>query len=373
MLAGRSTALLRTRRLVESTVRSFMVVQTRENPTTDYYLAPRLPPELTRYVRLAAAGQGIAARPGELVIFCRYVNAGWLDWLERNRGALAGAVLFLDDDVDLVLRSRSTPPAYRLRVWNRHHRYLRRIAASIDELWVSTEVLSARYGGECLTLPPVPPPLPSKARDNASSPVIAYHATAVHRTELAWLGPVLAGVMRRAPQARLHVVGFSERNRVTRNLPRTWVRSQISWPDYRVLAPALEASIGLAPLLPSALNEARSCTKAFDIARLGAAGVYSDEAPYRSLVTDGISGVLLPPNRRAWESAITELLYDEPRRSAIVGAMARKLTERRTALLRDRTLLHRVMAQREGTLEAREANLQRSSEPALASGGSTTV
>jgi hypothetical protein len=350
-----------------------MVVQAGENPTTDYYLAPRLPPALTRYLGLAAAGRGITARPGELVVFCRYVNAGWLDWLERNRRALAGTVLLLDDDFDLVLRSRSTPPAYRLRVWNRHHRYLRRIADLIDELWVSTEVLSARYGGECVVLPPVPPPLPSKERDNAPSPVIAYHASAVHRPELAWLGPVLAGVMRRAPQAHLHVVGFSERNRVTRNLPRTTVRTQLSWPDYRALASALDASIGLAPLLPSALNEARSCTKAFDIARLGAAGVYSDEAPYRSLVSDGISGVLLPPNRRAWESAITELLYDEPRRSAITGAMTRKLTERRTALLRDQTLLHRVMAQRDRAMEAPAANPQRSSDPLRVASGSATV
>jgi hypothetical protein len=103
------------------------------------------------------------------------------------------------------------------------------------------------------------------------------------------------------------------------------------------------ADIGLAPLRPNRLNEARSHVKALDLSRMGAAGIYSDEAPYRSFVQDGIDGLLLPLNAGLWEENIINLLSDVSRRRAIAAAMARKLSIQRRALLSDRGLMNRLL------------------------------
>jgi hypothetical protein len=345
MPAPSSTALLRTRRIVEGAVRSFLVVQHGRNPTTSYYLEPRLPASLTRYAELGTSGKGVTARPAEFVIFCRYVNSGWLAWLKQNRRILAGAALFIDDDFDAALQSSAAPLQYRWRVWNWHHRHLRRIVGNIDELWVSTEVLAARYGGDgCVVLAPVPlrDAEPSEAV-RSPEPLIVYHATRVHRAELRWLAPVLMRVLKRAPDARLDVWGFRKRD-LPLALPRTRLSRQAPWPDYLARSPGILADIGLAPLRPNRLNEARSHVKALDLSRMGAAGIYSDEAPYRSFVQDGIDGLLLPLDAGLWEENIIALLSDVSRRRAIAAAMARKLSIQRRALLSDRGLMNRLLA-----------------------------
>ena len=344
MLLPRSTAHLGTRRQIQAAVRNFLVVQNGPSPTTDYYLAPRLPAAVTRYAELSDAGRGVTARDGELVVFCRYVNAGWLDWLEHHRQALAGVVLFLDDDFDMVLRSSSVPLSYRWRIWKRHHRHLRRMARLVDELWVSTEVLSDRYGRRCLLLPPVPPELPARPPGHPVEPTIAYHATRSHRAELAWLAPILARVLDRVPEARCHIIGFPEKDRAPADLPRTRLTGQMPWPDYRRFANDLSADVALAPLLPKPLNDARSEVKAFEMARLGAAGIYSDAAPYRSLVRHDVNGLSLPLDPGAWEQAIMDLLRDPARSRALAGTMARELEERRATLIADRSLLRRLLA-----------------------------
>jgi hypothetical protein len=345
MLVQSSTALLRTRRIVEGAVRSFLVVQHGRNPSSSYYLEPRLSASLTRYAELGTSAKGVAARPAEFVIFCRYVNSGWLAWLKQNRRILAGAALFIDDDFDAALHSPTAPLQYRWRIWNWHHRHLRRIAGNIDELWVSTEVLAARYGGDgCIVLAPVPlPDVEPSEPVGSREPLIVYHATRVHRAELRWLAPVLMRVLERAADARLDIMGFRNSD-LSPALPRTRLSRQSAWPEYSAIAPGFRADIGLAPLLPNRLNEARSHVKALDLSRMGAAGIYSDEAPYRSFVQDGIDGLLLPLNAGLWEENIIALLSDVSRRAAIAAAMARKLSIQRQALLSDRGLMNRLLA-----------------------------
>jgi hypothetical protein len=339
----RSTAVLRTRRAIEGAVRGFLVVQNGANPTSDYYLVPRLPAALTRYAELGSAGKGLEPRPGELVIFCRYVNSGWLDWLERHRAVVAGAALFIDDDYDMMVRSSRAPLSYRRRIWSWHHRHLPRLARRVDEVWVSTEVLRARYGGSATLLPPVPPAPEPAAADRGEAPVVAYHATRIHRPELSWLVPILSRVLRRVPHARCHITGFRPRDRALRALPRTRLSPQLPWPDYRRAARETGADVALAPLLPGLRNEARSHAKAFDITRLGAAGLYEQGSIYGALVEHGVDGLLLPSDPDAWETALVELLQDAPRRRALAASMARTLTHRRAALIGDTRLLDRLL------------------------------
>jgi hypothetical protein len=150
-------------------------------------------------------------------------------------------------------------------------------------------------------------------------------------------------VLKRLPDARCEIMGFRNRD-LPLALPRTRLSRQSSWPEYSARPPGMLADIGLAPLRPSRLNDARSHVKAFDLCRMGAAGIYSDEAPYRSFVQDGVDGLLLPLNADLWEETIITLLNDVPRRRAIAAAMARKLSNQRHALLGERGLINRLLA-----------------------------
>ena len=96
---------------------------------------------------------------------------------------------------------------------------------------------------------------------------------------------------------------------------RTW-RSSHSSPG-RTTSPARPGSTAallLAPLSDTAVNAARAPVKAFDAARLGAAGLYADAAPYRGFVRAGVDGLLLPMDPEAWAAAIEAPAGRIPRR-----------------------------------------------------------
>jgi hypothetical protein len=79
------------------------------------------------------------------------------------------------------------------------------------------------------------------------------------------------------------------------------------------------------------VNAARAPVKAFDAARLGAAGLYADTPPFRGFVRDGQDGLLLPMEPAAWASAIRGLAADPARRLALATAARARLA----ALRRD--------------------------------------
>ncbi len=97
---------------------------------------------------------------------------------------------------------------------------------------------------------------------------------------------------------------------------------QRSWPDYLKAQNGRRAAISLAPLFASPLNDARAPVKAFDAARLGAAGLFADAPAYRGAVRDGEDGLLLPMQPDAWAEAIAALLAD-PERRLRLARMAR--------------------------------------------------
>jgi hypothetical protein len=81
--------------------------------------------------------------------------------------------------------------------------------------------------------------------------------------------------------------------------------------------------VGLAPLLPSAFNQARSATKFFDITQAGAVGIYADHPVYRSMVKNEENGLLLPMDQEVWAEAVLRLGCDDMQRQQLLsGARA---------------------------------------------------
>ena len=86
--------------------------------------------------------------------------------------------------------------------------------------------------------------------------------------------------------------------------------------------------IGLAPLPTDLWYECKTATKVRDYAACRIAGIYSDTEVYRDCVTDGVTGLLVPPNEEAWVAAMGRLIGD--------AALRRQIQERAEAYARER-------------------------------------
>jgi glycosyltransferase involved in cell wall biosynthesis len=102
--------------------------------------------------------------------------------------------------------------------------------------------------------------------------------------------------------------------------------------------------IGLAPLLDTPFNRAKSSVKAMDYAAMGLVVLASDMPVYRGSIADGPAGMLVANNGVAWYRALDELLRDRDRRLRIAGgaraaflgraSLASQARVRRTAWMR---------------------------------------
>ena len=312
-----------------SDVDGILVLQRGENASTDYYLRPRLaaagvPTEVFDLDVDPADSVLLGDGGGRslMVVFCRYASVRWLDALDAARARLARVALFMDDDLPAMMRAREIPATARGKAALHFGAHVDRLSALCGEVWVSTEALAER----CDTarprvlrpLPEAEPPEPATGTSN----LIVYHGTDVHERERRFVLAVASEVAARATGAVFEITGGPELTRAAADLPNVRITPQLAWPEYLEAQSGRVAAISLAPLFPSPLNDARAPVKAFDAARLGAAGLYADAPAYRAFVRDGEDGRLLPMEPGAWASAIVELL-DEPERRLGLAAAAR--------------------------------------------------
>ena len=98
------------------------------------------------------------------------------------------------------------------------------------------------------------------------------------------------------------------------------------WPAYQAQLGRPGRSIGLAPLLDTRFNRARSHTKYYDITQAGAAGIYAEGPVYERIVQHEENGLLLPMQPDKWVQAIVDL-YENPTRVSEIAANASALLE----------------------------------------------
>ncbi len=309
-----------------------LVLQRGDNPSTDYYLRPRLHRmEVTAEIadlsddpscsRLLAPGGGEAL----MVVICRYASPAWLDALEAARGRLARVAVFMDDDLPEMMRAREVPAAARGKVALHFGAHAQRLSGLASEVWVSTPGLAARYPeAGARVLPPLPeaePPLPV----HRAPPLVVYHGTDVHPRERAFVLEIARRLSAVRPEARIEIAGDRAVLRDAEGAANLSVVPQRPWPEYLKAQAGRQAAISLAPLYPSALNDVRAPVKAFDAARLGAAGLFADAPAYTGAVRDGEDGLLLPMEPGAWVEAIAALLGEPDRRQRLAEAARNRI------------------------------------------------
>ncbi|MCX8996193.1 hypothetical protein NOF55_16770 [Rhizobiaceae bacterium BDR2-2] len=308
-------------------VKRIIVFGRHPNPTADYYFAARLAapgmPE-HRFIDIRDGDPAGIDADGTFVILCRYASAAALRWIEREERQLAGVGLFLDDDIPAVVTGRDADIGYRLFLVFRALLPLRRLNRHLDIVWASTPRLAQRLGAaNARVLPPAPPEalwnIPHVAGNRDTGTVmIAYHATAVHVEEHAFLQPVIRDVLAARPDALFEVFAGGKAAGRWKGMERVTVRRPVSWAAYLAEASTRQIDIMLVPLTPSPVNDCRSPTKRIDVARAGAAGIFSVSPAYGEAGADG--EILLRYDPDAWRAALLELIDDADKRAAAASA-----------------------------------------------------
>ena len=298
------------------------LVEEQPNPSTDFFVLPAFQAGGYRVVK---CGKADLPAPADLidaiVLFVRYVPTAWLRLVEAVRPQLRRLVFFMDDDVLDGHVSKGLPLGYRFKLarfgaWRKS--WLQQQRA---ELWVSTPFLQKKYIAWQPRLV-----LPSPLLGFKDIRRVFYHGSSSHAEEISWLRPVMDKVLRRDERLAFEIVGGFDVYRLYRGVPRVHIVQPMKWPAYQAFLSTPGRHIGLAPLLSSSFNRARSYTKFFDITRCGAVGIYTPNSLCAEVVNHGVDGLIVRQDQDAWADAILHIAEDDLfRHSMLQEAQAKQV------------------------------------------------
>ncbi|MBB3061879.1 glycosyltransferase family 1 protein [Microbulbifer rhizosphaerae] len=290
------------------------------NPSTDYFVVPFLREAGVKPVRCTFSQlPPVGELQGAAVIFVRYVPAAWKALIDGQKTGEPAVYFFMDDDLFDWRSFSNMPLRYQFKILRYSHSKQNWLKSVGAQLLVSTPYLQQKYVQWQPQLL-APRPLPQQ-----ESPLLTvfYHGSASHGADLRWLRPVIEEVLARDENLAFEVIGNKSVNRLFQGLPRVHVLHPMKWPAYQALIRRPGRAIGLAPLLDSPFNRARSHTKFLDITRAGAVGVYAQSPVYSGVVQHEKNGLLVPMEGRTWVEAILRLAGDEALRTRLLeGARA---------------------------------------------------
>jgi len=254
-------------------------------------------------------------------------SALWASWKDD-----AALVYECDDDLVNGVDERYHPSLVRyndpvIREWHT------KIIEMSDLVTVSTPVLAermAKFNRNVMVLPNyVNGELLNVERPRRDRVTVGWQGSASHLGDMEYVSKPLKRWFRDNPAVDLHIMAADYRPLLGRWQPDTRDPSEPGqgrftpwfvnmWDYYN----AVDFDIGIAPLRPSAFNDAKSHIKCLEYAALGIPVVASDEPPYRDFVIDGVTGFLVRYDRD-WGQRLTALVNDEAMR-AEMGAKARE-------------------------------------------------
>ncbi|MEO8346087.1 MAG: glycosyltransferase [Betaproteobacteria bacterium] len=236
-------------------------------------------------------------------------------------------IYILDDDFSALDPQTPLGRHYAdARAWER----ILGICAMARQVWTFSQALVDKVGAvqaHVVKLPAIanielvdrlraelhPPPQPAK--------VIGYAASLTHAGDLAAITRPLLAVLDAYPDWSIEIVnvdpGSLGRHARVKHFPGLPSVEQF----YRFVMQRNWA-IGLAPLLRTAANDAKTDNKYREYAALGISGIYSPAPPYAGSVAQGITG-LYADGADEWVRAIATMIDDPTRRQGIVD-MARE-------------------------------------------------
>lgn len=261
---------------------------------------------------------------GTVVIVSRYLSEDWLRAILRRQYRLGGVYYLMDDDVTLAENDRDMPEHYRKRMIGVAHGEFQAMLHLCSRFIATSRFLSERFTSaktDLLTPPYIHPCPDLDHLDDLSEIRIEYHGTSVHRADLDAISSALVRIHNTYPHVRIRTFMGRSAPQSLRSLKRVEIVGDMPWDDYREAVATSRAHIGLAPMLGTPYNRAKSFVKAMDIARFGAVGLYSRGAPYDEVITHGKNGFLLENDAAIWFQTLAWLINnpEELRRMARAG------------------------------------------------------
>jgi glycosyltransferase involved in cell wall biosynthesis len=207
---------------------------------------------------------------------------------------------------------------------------VRRMLDVADHVWLSTPGLAQRLLGvrgdaivvengldERIWTPPVKPVADQPVR-------ILCMGTTTHGDDFQLIEPALVRLKAEyTDRIVIDILGMTSQKQLPAGLNRIGPSSngKRSYPGFVHWLSTRQPPwhIGLAPLLDTRFNNAKSAIKAMDYAAMGLACLASDTQVYRGSIADGPAGLVVPNSEAAWYAALDVWLRDRDRRLAIAG------------------------------------------------------
>lgn len=275
----------------------------------------------------------IEYRPEEIaeydcVVFQRCLGTIFLDIMKlfKSRGT---RILFeMDDNLFKVPVHNPASAVYRSKaVISLLHQQI----AQVDGLIVSTQPLKNQIQ---LLFPDKPVfvchnhlnevvwgdqviPTGQEMNDNKGKIVIGWQGSATHEKDFEFMVPALKSILERNPNVILRLIGNVPLC-VQRAVPANrfeWAKG-VKFEQYPALMRFSNFDIGLAPVIDSHFNQAKSNIKYLEYAALKVACVASKVYPYEKTITHGENG-LIATNTESWIECLQRLIDDEVLRKTI--------------------------------------------------------
>lgn len=277
------------------------VIQESPNPTADFYFPNR---NKKNDIYLNTPPEKCSFLPTDTVIFIRYISARWLRYFRQLAAASCpNLIFFIDDDVFDLNMHRGLPWRYRWKLFHLAAKHKKQLIGLGFSLWVSTPWLQEKYlAWQPKQLEPLNPYI-----DNSRKEIVFYHGTASHQAEIEWLVPIIEQVTTENNQLVFELIGNKHTQRLFKDIPAVHVYHPMPWYSYCELIRLPGRIIGLAPLLETPFNQARSASKFFDITQAGAIGLYANNAVYAQKITHNQTGFLLAMQQEVWVEHILHL------------------------------------------------------------------
>ncbi len=241
-----------------------------ESPTADLYFADACADLLeTGQVRRLAP---TVFQAGGTVIVIRH-DARVSPQVRADR-----LIYVTDDDVAAGLSDRLVPMAYRAKLAFLERRAERRLAPAADLILAASDPLArtlSAYGPPVRRIDPAWPSPPEPQRCEGRLVRVAVLMARSHAADFGFLIPVLDRLMADRPNWTLTVSANLPIPRRWRHEAQVTILPVLGWAGYREWMAGQRFDIGLYPVLPGGMNDARSANKLSEYAQLGAAIVTS--------------------------------------------------------------------------------------------------
>lgn len=310
------------------------IVEERDNPSTDFFILPQFPRaefEVTKFNFNSCPSE--EALKNVIVVFVRYLPKKWRRLIAKYRAHIHELYFFMDDDLFDLKATQQQPLKYRWKLFNLSYLHRKWLVKQHAKILVSNRYLASKYIDYS---PVIVQPYPVKAhldtikanlqqadyKVDDKHVTLFYHGSASHQVEIDWLFPVIKQVLAQCPNVTFEIIGTPKVVSAFARLDRVNIIAPMSWRDYQVFIANRGRHIGLAPMLDTPFNRARSYTKFFDITTAGAVGVYptdsvfTDFAKQQSLDVVEDIGSFVKMNQQEWIDAVIKLIRNPLQRKA---------------------------------------------------------